>query len=651
MKPIYKKPRIFPAWVKFKGSEPKRRYYSVTNDGIDCNISNIKLPYYNHIEMSGFEMSAIISYKIDESKQLELNRFCVFPQIRVIPNETRGSLSCRFRGADIDYGSKVLTDKIKFNGMLTFYQHAGDIEITHTICPAHDKKALVEKIVVNNCSSIEQYVKIRNRHPHKDISKVFLNGDKKQELFTFISCNGKEINNEKITVSPDSTINIYVCSSAEKMDEKQIITQYNSRKDFLSNISNCMKIKTPDKEINLMTEFCKIRASESIFNTKNGLMHAPGGGNYYGALWTNDQCEYANPLFAYLGYPAGQKQSVNSYRLFSKYADKSKAIPTSIVACGDGIWNGAGDRGDSSMFLYGLCRYLLSTGDKEKTAEFMPSITAAQAYVESKINSNGVVESDSDELENRFESGKANLSTSCITYDAFISLHYIYKELGDSEKAENALITAQRIKESIESYFGATVEGYETYRYCKEEKRLRSWICLPLVMGINNRKEQTVQALLSDKLFTGKGLLTRSGQKTYWDRSLLYSMRGMFYAGEKDKAYSLLLEYTNERLLGFHSPYPVEAFPEGNAAQLSAESALYLRIFTEGILGYRPVGFNSFEICPSVPDSWDFFEIKNMDLCACSTDISVTNGDCYTVKINDEEIILNKGEKYIYVFK
>ena len=68
-------------------------------------------------------------------------------------------------------------------------------------------------------------------------------------------------------------------------------------------------------------------------------------------------------------------------------------------------------------------------------------------------------------------------------------------------------------------------------------------------------------------------------------------------------------------------------------------------------MGYRPVGFNSFEICPSVPDSWDFFEIKNMDLCACSTDISVTNGDCYTVKINDEEIILNKGEKYIYVFK
>lgn len=650
MKLIYKKPPIFPSWAKFKGTEPKESYYTLKDDGVECQTDNIKLPYYNHIEMSGFEMSAIISYKIDKNQNLKLNRFCVFPQIRVIPNETRGSLAYCFKGTDIEYGSNVITDKIKFNGKLTFIQHTGDIKITHTISPAYNKKALIEKIVVNNCSSVVHFVNIKNRNPHSYINKVFLVENKKQELFTFISCDGKTINNERISLQPNSTKIFYICSSAEKLDKKQIEAQYNLRNNFLMELGNCMKIKTPDKEINLMTEFCKIRASESIFKTKNGLMHAPGGGNYYGALWTNDQCEYANPLFAYLGYPAGKKQSINSYRLFSEYADESKAIPTSIVACGDGIWNGAGDRGDSSMFLYGICRYLLSSGDKEKAVEFMPSITAAQAYVESKINSHGVVESDSDELENRFKSGKANLSTSCITYDAFISLYYMYKELGNSQKAENALLTAQRIKEGIEKYFGDAVEGYETYRYCKEEKCLRSWICLPLVMGINNRKEQTVQALLSDKLFTGMGLLTKSGHKTYWDRSLLYSLRGIFYTGKAEKAYSLLHEYTNHRLLGFHSPYPIEAFPEGNAAQLSAESALYLRIFTEGILGFRPVGFNSFEIMPSIPNIWDYFEINNLELCNEKVNISVKNGDCYKVKINDKEVIINKGEKYTYVF-
>ncbi len=649
MKLIYKKAKIFPSWVKFKGTEPKETYYALQNDAVECKTDSIKLPYYNHIEMSGFEMSAIISYKVDNKKQLCLNRFCVFPQIRVIPNETRGSLTYNFKKPDIKYGSEVFTDKIKFDGTLTFFQHCGDMKITHTISSAYNKKALIEKIVLSNNSSAVHFVDAENKNPYKRINKVFLLDNYEQKLYTTISCDGKILNTAKISVEPNSSKTIYICNAAEKLDEKEIEEQFNLRKDFLKGLySSCMEIKTPDEEINLMTNFCKIRACESIFKTKNGLMHSPGGGNFYGALWTNDQCEYANPLFAYLGYKSGKEQSINSYRLFSKFASSEKAIPTSIIACGDGIWNGAGDRGDSSMFLYGISRYLLSTGDKNLTAEFMPSITAAQKYVVSKINAHGVVESDSDELENRFESGNANLSTSCITYDAFISLYHLYKELNENQKAEKTLNQAKRIKDGIENYFAFCVEGYETYRYCKEEKHLRSWICLPLVMGIFDRKEQTIKALMSDKLFTGRGLLTRSGQKTYWDRSLLYSLRGMFYADKANKAYSLLKKYTNERLLGFHAPYPVEAFPEGNSAQLSAESALYLRIFTEGILGYRPVGFNSFEIQPSLPDKWEFFEVKNIELCGRKINISIKNGDYYTVKINDDKIVINKGEKRTY---
>ena len=167
-------------------------------------------------------------------------------------------------------------------------------------------------------------------------------------------------------------------------------------------------------------------------------------------------------------------------------------------------------------------------------------------------------------------------------------------------------------------------------------------------MGIDNRKEATVSALLSDLLCKDNGMLTRSGGKTYWDRSLLYALRGLFYVGENEKAADLFSKYTNERLLGFHPPYPVEAFPEGNSAQLSAESALYLRIFTEGILGYRPIGFDTFELKPNLPNDWDYFEIKNIELCCKRFDIFIRNDDVYTLNINDDEIIINKGDKYIY---
>lgn len=52
-------------------------------------------------------------------------------------------------------------------------------------------------------------------------------------------------------------------------------------------------------------------------------------------------------------------------------------------------------------------------------------------------------------------------------------------------------------------------------------------------------------------------------------------------------------------------PYPIEAWPEGSQRHLSTESALYARIFTEGLFGIRPTGLRSFDLTPSLPSSWD----------------------------------------------
>jgi cellobiose phosphorylase len=56
----------------------------------------------------------------------------------------------------------------------------------------------------------------------------------------------------------------------------------------------------------------------------------------------------------------------------------------------------------------------------------------------------------------------------------------------------------------------------------------------------------------------------------------------------------------------------VEAFPEGNQRHLSAESGLYCRIFTEGIFGMRPTGFNSFDCSPRLPKEWNEMALKNI---------------------------------------
>ena len=49
------------------------------------------------------------------------------------------------------------------------------------------------------------------------------------------------------------------------------------------------------------------------------------------------------------------------------------------------------------------------------------------------------------------------------------------------------------------------MEGYDTYHYYEGNDILRSWICIPLTVGISERKEGTIQALFSPRLWTENG--------------------------------------------------------------------------------------------------------------------------------------------------
>ena len=92
----------------------------------------------------------------------------------------------------------------------------------------------------------------------------------------------------------------------------------------------------------------------------------------------------------------------------------------------------------------------------------------------------------------------------------------------------------------------------------------------------------------------------------------IYAFRGAFKAGAADRALERLISYSTTRLTGFRTPYAVEAWPENGIAHLSAESALYRRIFTEGILGLEPTSFNRFFLQPNLPAKWDYLELRNI---------------------------------------
>ena len=338
---------------------------------------------------------------------------------------------------------------------------------------------------------------------------------------------------------------------------------------------------------------------------------------------------------------------MNSYMHFARFMNPSwKPIPSSIIAEGIDIWNGAGDRGDAAMIAYGASRYALASGDLQVARRLWPLIEWCLEYCHRKLNSGGVVASDSDELEGRFPSGDANLCTSSLYYDALISASYLAEDLHKGKRVASEYVKrAKVLRKNINDYFAATVESYNTYAYYKGNDVLRSWICIPLTVGIDERKYGTIQALFSPRLWTENGLLTQAGDKTFWDRSTLYALRGVYAVGETEKATAYLHNYSSARLLGDHVPYAIEAWPEGEQRHLSAESGLYGRIITEGLFGIRPLGLHKFRISPRLPQGWDYMSLRNIKAFGTSFDIRVERSSSKN-SINVE--VFNGGKTRVY---
>jgi len=602
--------------------------WSLEKDGylqwdIQSNDSHL-----DHIEMSGFHLSAILQYGVVEG-HLMAKVHLVFPMLRTIPNDTHASLSY-----DFDYNDfpkiKIEDEEVderpgvfRIKGMVTCTSEApSGLQITHTWFPSTDDPVFIDLVKIRNNGQ---------KTAHVDLPDINLmhTTDKAPGVYGSYVIKALSTRQGSFSIAPGTSLEYGLIFSGRLSTEpdKYISPDYEikKRQAFVTNTFSNLVFESPDTVLNEAFSLAKLRAVESIYDTKGGLMHGPGGGRYYAAVWANDQAEYANPFFPFLGNLAGNESAINSFRLFARYMnDDFKPIPSSIIAEGTDYWNGAGDRGDMAMIAYGASRFALAYGNEETAQDLWPLITWCLEYCKRKINDQGVVTSDSDELEGRFPSGDANLNTSSLYYDALISAYYLGKELNiDKKEWEDFMQRAKEMKISIEKYFGSTIDGFETYRYYKGNDVLRAWICTPLTVGIFDRSKGTIDALFSKKLWTPDGLASEAGSTTFWDRASLYALRGVLAAGETEKAMTFLEYYSQRRLLGEHVPYPVEAYPEGNQRHLSAESALYCRIITEGLFGIRPTGLRSFTLTPRLPEGWDSMALRNINAFGNSFDIEV----------------------------
>ena len=591
--------------------------------------------HQDHIEMSGKTVSVVLRYGVENGKFI-LNKSMVWPLLRTIPNNTHASLMRRYNWDVLDMvniNGRSLTseqvESIELKGILKVTSNydegrRGQWRIIREYFPSTDQPALVESYQIINTGKNELAIELPQVNqksitdPKKGVTGSFC-------IETLTDKSGH------FTLQPGESLTFGASLLAYKEGEKapliDVQKEKGQREALVGELMNKLVLETPDPIIDRMFAFSKIRGCESIYETKGGPMHGPGGESYYAAIWANDQAEYINPFFPFVGYEYGNASALNSYLHFARFMnDEWKPIPSSIIAEGIDIWNGAGDRGDAAMIAYGAARYALARGNKQEAETLWPLIEWCLEYCRRQLNEEGVVASDSDELEGRFPSGDANLCTSSLYYDALLSTSYLCKELGKSG-ASTYLKQAAILRKNMERYFGAQVEGFDTYAYYKGNDVLRSWICIPLTVGIDERAEGTIQALFSPRLWTKDGLLTQAGSETFWDRSTLYALRGVYAVGATEKATEFMKKYSATRLLGDHVPYAIEAWPEGSQRHLSAESALYARIITEGMFGIRPTGFKNFTLTPRLPKDWSFMNLKNIHAFDACFDVEVKRLD------------------------
>lgn len=614
------------------GIYAQQRWHLNQDGGISWEVKSGDNAHSDHIEMSGLKVSTVVRYGVDDEGKFLLNRGMVWPMLRTIPNDTHASLMRKLGWNPLE---NVLINNAQIKEQVRWVSLDGTMEVesdlstrqgvvglTRILFPSTTQPMFCEKYVLKNKGNKAVTVEINQvKNVMTTAAEKGVNGSYR----IIQALNGAAYT----SLQPGQSVSFYAYTAGYEQGESEVTpdieSELSKRQAFIQELWGKLVLNTPDPVINTMFAFAKIRGAESIYDTACGLLHGPGGESYYAAIWANDQAEYINPFFPFLGYDKGNQSALNAYLQFARFMnDAYKPLPSSIIAEGTDVWGGAGDRGDAAMIAYGASRYALERGSKEEAELLWPLIEWCLEYCHRKVNTDGVVASDSDELEGRFPAGDANLCTSSLYYDALNSAVYLGKELKKEGKLLKQYASqAKSLKANIEKYFGAEVEGFQTYQYYKGNDVLRSWICIPLTVNIFDRKEETVRALFSPRLWTENGLLTQAGSETFWDRSTLYALRGVYACGETEKATEYLKFYSGQRLLGEHVPYAIEAWPEGNQRHLSAESGLYCRIITEGLFGIRPIGFKSFVLTPRLPAEWNQMSLHKIQAFGSSFDVEI----------------------------
>jgi len=381
------------------------------------------------------------------------------------------------------------------------------------------------------------------------------------------------------------------------------------------------RLETPEPELDMAFTLQKLHVLETPIDTIKGTITHNGSLTYSPGVWANDPVEYSSPLFPFFGDALLNEASMNMYRIWLDHCRTHGIDPFPGSFEHAAVKLVQKHRGDDAMVLYGLSKFLLFLGDKKSAEEMWPLVEMSAESVKQNTRADGVVTSKTDEMEGRYPTGDANLSTSALAYGGYRLAAALGRSLGKPQATEFDQ-RADALRSAIATFFETTVEGFETYRYYEGNTTLRGWILLPPAMGIMDRLVGTLDAMLSEKLWPGRlkgtDILAESTRDTEWGRETYYALRALFLGGRTEEAIETTRRVVRAQIFGPRGPYPDE-----DAIDMLCPGSLYPRVFTEGMFGIVPTGLDSFTCTPRLPAAWPRMALRDLRAFGSRWDIVV----------------------------
>ena len=511
----------------------------------------------------------------------------------------------------VDYG---FPGSVTFDGMLTLNYPASDgVTVTRTVYPSTTRALVIEEWQVRNTSGNKVAVKF-------DPARVTLAEIGKVRVFR------AGLGGAAVALKAGGVFSFATTVCARPVDAREpdidLVDEHGARQALAEAAwHGPARLETPDRMLDAAFALQTLHVLECPIETFRGIITHNGSLTYSPGIWAYDPVEYSSPVFPFFGNPDLNRAAMNMYRVWQDHCQKHGIIPFPGSFEGTALKLTQKERGDDAMVLYGLSKFLLFQGDRAAAAEMWPLIEFSAASVLGHTTAEGIVASQTDEMEDRYPTGKANLSTSSLAYGGYRQAAHLARALGKPVAADYDK-RADALRKAIESYFGAEIEGFNAYRYFKENTTLRGWILLPLAMGITERKDAIVAALTSNKLWPNKSagadILAESTRPTEWGRETYYALRVLFKAGRTEEALDITRRVVKAQIFGVKGPYPDE-----DAIDMLCPGSLYPRVFTEGMFGIVPTGLDSFDCTPWLPKDWPRMALRDVRAFGQAWDLSV----------------------------